>query len=83
MRFPDCSNFRMVISIRYGVIKNPYDNQQSIKSDAAFVIDNAVNAVGWFFPCLAKTTRQSEIVAVVVCLVIKDYSLWEQIIKSQ
>ena len=34
----------MVINIRYGVIKNPYDNQQSIKSDAAFVIDNAVNA---------------------------------------
>ena len=40
----------MVINIRYGAIKNPYDNQQSIKSDAAFVIDNAVNAsrlVAW------------------------------------
>ena len=33
----------MVINIRYGVIKNPYDNQQSIKSGTAFVIDNAVN----------------------------------------
>ena len=32
----------MVINIRYGVIKNPYD-QQSIKSGTAFVIDNAVN----------------------------------------